>query len=232
LPLLLSRHPFADSTFGVWHITEEEAYFQKGVEITPEEAKDVSTLKELRHTEWWAVRWLLHRLTGVEKRIPLAKTAFSKPFFLDHPDLFCSLSHSQGIIGALVSDVNCGCDLQVFVEKMRRIAPRFLHEKEKKWIETFDLAVQMDLMHLFWTMKEALYKTYGLKELDFKKHIHIPPFEWDGLGNTAPGFIEKDGFSGAYHLFFGKNYLPAAVEEMDTNTPGQAYFWTVCTEKK
>lgn len=233
MPLLFSRHLFSDSTFAVWQIAEPESVFETGMLLTPEEALDVSLLKGLRRAEWWASRWLLHRLTGGGQRLPLAKTAFSKPFFLDRPDLYCSLSHSHGTIGALLSDQNCGCDLQVYVEKMRKIAPRFLHPEEAEWVSQYSMPVQMDLMHLFWTMKEALYKTYSLKALDFKDHIRIGPFDWDGYEGKCIGHIRKGDFKQQYWLIFGKNSLNSLEDgsEPENNQPDIPYYWTVCTEK-
>lgn len=231
MPLLFSRHLYPSNTFAVWQIAEPESKFQTDLPLMQEEIADVVQLKGLRRAEWWASRWLLHHLTGAAQRLPLAKTAFSKPFFLDRPDLYCSLSHSHGIIGALLSDQNCGCDIQLFAEKMRKIAPKFLHTEEAEWISQFNSVVQMDLMHLYWTMKESLYKAYSLKALDFKEHIRIAPFDWDGYEGKCTGSIQKNEFQQQYALMFGKNYLP--VEEIAAGSGDEQnipYYWTICSE--
>jgi hypothetical protein len=66
-----------------------------------------------------------------------------------------------------------------------------------------DSATQFLLLHVFWTAKEALYKHYGLKSLDFRGHIRLEPFEWDESGCPITGWIEKDNFRQAYQLTSG-----------------------------
>lgn len=220
MPLLLTTHPFEHARFGIWQIAEDEAYFREDLPLQPEEETDLARYKGIRRLEWLAGRWLLHKLTGLPERLPLGKNAFAKPFFLDQPELHCSLSHSHGIVGALLADRICGCDLQVLVNKMPRLAPKFLHESEDRFIRQFDPAAQFDLMHVFWTAKESLYKAYGLKELDFRADMRVEPFEWTGDGAKAAGHIRKGDFDQAYRLHFEKAGLP----EPQTG----AFVWTVC----
>lgn len=210
MPLLSSSHPFAGAALGVWQIGEAEAFFRDQLPLSREEELELALLKHLRRLEWLAGRWLLHRLTGAPQRLPLAKNAFSKPFFLDQPDLHCSLSHSHGVVGALLADQNCGCDIQVLVEKMPRLAPKFLNEPESHFVREYHPDEQFDLFHIFWTAKESLYKTYGLKELDFRKHLYVAPFPWDGFSGTTEGIIEKNEFRQVFRLEFEKLTLPDA----------------------
>jgi 4'-phosphopantetheinyl transferase len=219
MPLLLSQHPFPGSAFAVWQIAEEAAFFRDELPLSAEEEAEFVLLKGLRQMEWLAGRWLLHRLSGEAQRLPLAKTAFSKPFFLDRPDLFCSLSHSHGIVGALLSDVNGGCDLQMLVEKMPKIAPKFLSTGESRFVEKHTPHHQFDLMHLIWTAKEALYKAWGLKELDFRTDLHIQAFEWNGSEGASTGLVRKGENRQVYQLCFEKRALPEDAG---------AFVWTVC----
>jgi len=218
MPLLLTTHPFPSATFGVWQIAEEEAYFREDLPLLPDEEAELARYKDIRRLEWLAVRWMLHKLTGLQERLPLGKNAFAKPFFLDRPELHCSLSHSHGIVGALLADRVCGCDLQVLVDKMPQIAHKFLHPEEAAFVQQFTTEKQFDLLHIFWTAKESLYKAYGLKELDFRANMRLEPFEWTGFSADAPGWIQKSGFNQSYRLHFEKMELPDAG----------AFVWTVC----
>ena len=220
MPLLLTTHPFPSATFGVWQIAEEEAYFREDLPLLPEEEAELARYKDIRRLEWLAVRWMLHKLTGLQERLPLGKNAFAKPFFLDRPELHCSLSHSHGIVGALLADRVCGCDLQVLVDKMPQIAHKFLHPEEAAFVQQFTAEKQFDLLHIFWTAKESLYKAYGLKELDFRANMRLEPFDWTGFSAEAPGRIQKAGFNQSYRLHFEKMELPDAG----------AFVWTVCLE--
>jgi 4'-phosphopantetheinyl transferase len=219
MPLLLLRHPVPDTTFGLWQIAEDEAFFRTRLPLEPGEEADVAPLKGVRRLEWLAVRWLLHVLTGVPERVPLTKTAFAKPFFVGRPDWYCSLSHSHGTVGALLAPVNCGCDIQLRVDKMARLAPKFLGPAEAAFVERQPVEQQLDLQHIFWTAKESLYKAYGLKALDFRGDIFVEPFalEPEGRGHST-GRVEKDDVCQDYRLFFEKIELPE----------GRMLWWTVC----
>ena len=229
MPLLLTTHPFPDTTFGLWQIAEEESFFREELPLSPEEESEIARLKnDLRRHEWLASRWLLHKMTGAPQRLPLAKDAFSKPFFPENQHLACSLSHSHGTVGALVlnnqqSTINnqqsCGCDIQVLVEKMPRLASKFLNVEEEEFVASHSAPEQFDLLHVFWTAKESLYKAYGLKALDFRAHMRVEPFKWEENAGTAKGWVEKDNFRQAYRLHFEKIFLPGDAGEL---------VWTVC----
>ncbi|MBL8107789.1 MAG: 4-phosphopantetheinyl transferase family protein, partial [Anaerolineales bacterium] len=109
------------------------------------------------------------------------------------------------------------------VSKMPRLAPKFLHPLEAAFLQKHGNDVQFDLMHVFWTAKESLYKAYGLKELDFRAHMRLRPFQWKGYFGSATGWIHKDDFRQEYRLYFEKNDLPGAENG--------AFVWTVCVEQ-
>lgn len=219
MPLLRTIHPFQSATFAIWQVEEPSLYFEQDLPLSPQELQELTGLRDRRRLEWLASRWLLHKTTGAPQRMPLAKNAFSKPFFLDQPDLYCSLSHSHGMVGALMAAQPCGCDIQVMVEKMPRIAPKFLSTAEAAFIAQHNSPqFQFELFHLYWTAKESIYKHYGLKALDFKAHIVIEALQWDGDTGGAVGRIAKYGQEAQYALKFGKVRIDEA----------QTLIWAVC----
>jgi 4'-phosphopantetheinyl transferase len=221
MPLLLTLHPAPGATFGLWQITESEAFFRDDLPLLPSEMDDLAHYKGIRRLEWLACRWLLHKMTGAAQRIALGKDAFSKPFFLDAPDRHCSLSHSKGSVGALLAPVVCGCDVQVLVDKMPRLAPKFMREEEARFTEGHSIAEQFDLLHLHWTAKESLYKAYGLKALDFRAHLRVEAFMWNGKNGDTRAWIEKDAYRQSFQLHFAK-YEPET---------GPPVVWTVCLQE-
>jgi 4'-phosphopantetheinyl transferase len=217
MPLLLVSKPFPNASFGLWHIAEEEDYFRADLPLSPdEEAEFARHQNPLRRLEWLAGRWLLHKLTDEPERLPLAKDAFSKPFFPENQHLGCSLSHSKGTVGALIVDRGdasetphaLGCDIQRKTVKMSRLSHKFLNEPEQKFVDQFPLDDQLALLHLIWNAKESLYKAYGLKELDFRRHILVQPFEWDGMQGRGAGYIEKGTYRQSFRLIYGQLILP------------------------
>ncbi len=215
MPLLLITHPFHDASFGLWQIAESEDFFRVDLPLRIEEEAELAQHHNpLRRLEWLAGRWLLHKLTDSPQRLPLAKDAFSKPFFPDNQHLACSLSHSKGIVGAYIVAPpsppirgGVGCDIQVLTEKMPAIAHKFLNDSEKEFMESRPLAEYLDLLHLFWTAKECLYKAYGLKELDFRKNMLVEKILWDGQNGQAVGSVKKEGFLQNFQLIFSKIIL-------------------------
>jgi len=208
MPLLLTAHPIEQACFGIWKIDEPESFFHDALPLSPAEEADLQPLKGIRRAEWLAGRYLLHLLTGAQERLPMAKTAFSKPFFLDQPDLYCSLSHSHGIVGALLADMECGCDIQVFVEKMPRLAHKFINDEEFRFVNAFAPPQQFELFHAFWTAKESLYKAYGLRELDFRKHLTLDPFEWTGSEASTAAWIKKGQIHQGFDMLLKKYVMP------------------------
>jgi len=104
------------------------------------------------------------------------------------------------------------------VEKMPRLASKFLNLEEEEFVANHSAPMQFDLLHVFWTAKESLYKAYGLKALDFRAHLRVEPFEWNENRGTARGWVEKNNFRQAYQLQFEKIILPDSGELV----------WTVC----
>lgn len=230
MPLLLIRHPFPDVTFGLWQIAENETYFTNRLPLTDEEFADFNRLKGLRRLEWLASRWLLHLLTGAFERLPMAKNAFSKPFFLKNPEWHCSLSHSQGVVGAMIARQNCGCDLQLKVEKMARLAVKFLHPNEAAFIDQFPPEHQLDLQHVFWTAKESLYKAYGLNAVDFKQELRVDAFEFPVPLGSAKGYILKNSLQQNFTLYFESFHLYPIEQNgfPSIDLPDRTFWWTIC----
>jgi phosphopantetheinyl transferase len=222
--LLFSRNIDENLRFAAWHISEGEAFFRDGLPLSADELSELQQHRNpLRTKEWLASRWLLHQLTGEQVRMPLAKNTYSKPFFVGGTEQFCSLSHSQGMVAALLTDKDCGCDIQVIVEKMPRIAPKFMRPDEFEWVEKRAYSEQLILMHLFWTAKEAMYKAYGQKEVDFKAQLFIEPFEWQTENVViTKGKLDKNGLVIHYQLYMG---MYKSTEE-DINP----FLWTIAVE--
>ncbi len=215
MPMLLLNHPFEGAVFAVWQITEAISFFEGDIELSSEEKSDYEHYSGARKLEWMASRWLLHRISGLEVRMVIDKDEFSKPFFSDHADYSCSLSHSHGVVAALLvkgtplylGSVN-GCDIQILVPKIKNIASKFINEPEFKLIENLEPDPYFDLLHILWTSKESMYKAYGMKLLDFKKNMHVTAFSWNGLIGEATGKVEKGNYTKVFNLQFAKIQIP------------------------
>ncbi|MDH3650914.1 MAG: hypothetical protein OEQ53_14605, partial [Saprospiraceae bacterium] len=132
--------------YGIWEIEEPAPYFEERLMLSPDEANQVMALKGRRQIEWLASRWLLHMISAREKRSDLVKDSYGKPHILGQGD-FISISHTHGFTAAILADKPVGIDVQVRVEKIYRIANKFMNQEE---ITNVNPLRQLDFLHVYW----------------------------------------------------------------------------------
>lgn len=198
MPLYLHEHLQSKGELGLWNIEEEEEWFLHNLLLSPLELRQLGRMKGRRRTEWLAVRQLVHTMSGREKRGAFIKDEFGKPH-LENSDYHISISHSETLAAAIASPVSVGIDIQKIVPKITRIAHKFLRDEERAIIAAHNL---IEHMHFYWGAKEALYKAYGRRELDFREHIFIDPFHLHSPQGEMRGQVIKDEFSAEYQLYF------------------------------
>lgn len=222
MPLILherTNSPEPDSLrneLGLWRISETEAELRNGLQLYPAELRQLKGIKgEGRRCEFLAARNLLHQMSGRKDRGALVKDEFGKPH-LEHSTLHISISHTENLSAAIAHTHPCGVDVQVFVTKIGRLAHRIMGEKETAFLTD---ANRLIFQHLVWGAKEAMYKAYGRREIDFREHLLVDlediPLE---KGHTK-GYLKKDDLQKVYQLdyriFEGNYMLVVAVEVMD-----------------
>lgn len=158
---------FPDSSWMIWEITENEAYFNQ----IPDSWKITlpsNHALELKRLESLAARFCLWQLVKnpIGHELVLVKSSNNRPFFQDS-DWKLSISHSYPYVAAAISkQKNIGIDLEKKTRNIQKVAPRFLSTTELEWSE-------MDSKKLLaaWTVKEAIYKAQHQAGLDFRKEI-------------------------------------------------------------
>lgn len=188
MPIIFKKQ-ISSNIVAVWHITEQEDFFLPKLSLSFDEMTELSLIKGKKRMEWLAARYLVHILLGSEERICWVKDDFGKPY-LAGKNIFFNISHSGEMAAAIIGKQEVGIDIQIFTPKIARIASKFMREKDLQHIPEENL---LAYLHLFWAAKEALYKAYGRRELDFKEHIFV-----DFDRNVLPydrffdGFIQKN----------------------------------------
>ena len=98
---------------------------------------------------------------------------------------------------------DCGIDMEEITERIQRIQGKFMRPDEEAF-----LADDLKGLYMLWCAKEAMYKYYGFKALDFKQHIKLDyaPLQENG---TLIGHIHKDDYLRTIELeySFFDNYL-------------------------
>jgi phosphopantetheinyl transferase len=125
-----------------------------------------SRINELRKVEFLGVRRLRTKL-NLQSAIKYLESG--KPFLCDQLDTFISISHSKNYCALGTSLKEIGIDIEEINPRIDRIASRFLHDNERRFIGEQTL---LDLTKL-WTMKEAMFKLNKRSGIEFKSELVI-----------------------------------------------------------
>ncbi|CAH1001699.1 hypothetical protein LEM8419_02605 [Neolewinella maritima] len=170
MPLYFHDALLPPGEWGLWSITESEHELRGHVHLSTAEQHQLLLIKGAeRRREFLAARLLLHRMSGRSTRAELVKDSDGKPHLPDS-DFFVSISHTVGYSAAVAHPRPCGIDVQRIVPRIRRLAPKFVGETEWSQLTETDELVQL---HLIWAAKEAMYKAYGRRQLDFRRDLVV-----------------------------------------------------------
>lgn len=131
-----------------------------------------------RRLEWLSVRALLFRLLGEHKEVCYLPSG--KPYLADY-SYFISISHTKGYVAVILSDkVSVGIDIEQYGQRVHRVAHKYMREDEPVRLYKEDAAWSL-LLH--WSAKEVMFKCMDTDEVDFRRHLHIEPFELQEQGD-------------------------------------------------
>jgi phosphopantetheinyl transferase len=181
---------------GVWSIIEPLSWFEERLVLSESEQSEVAILAERKRLEWFAGRWLLHVLLQQEDRAISLKDEFGKPYLLNST-LHISLSHSGNKAAVIISPKPVGIDIQYFTPKIERIERKFMRIEESNCLSA---KYRLEHLHVFWGAKESLYKAYGKRELEFREHIIVAPFDYDLSKGITKGQVQKADFCESYAI--------------------------------
>lgn len=166
------QHSGENYLWGIWKMDET---LEELLSILPHREKYEESLKRFtashRRLEWLAVRVLLYRLLGEERKICYYPSG--KPFFEDHSG-FISISHTRGYVAVILSkESEVGIDIEQYGHRVEKVAHKFMREDEK--ISSY-LNEDVWGLLLHWSAKEVMFKCMNESEVDFRRHLKIEPF--------------------------------------------------------
>ena len=198
MPIFHQQQLREKGELGLWQIEEPEEWFLERLSLHENEQAQLDKIKGHRRIEWLAARQLVHQMSGRERRGIFIKDEFGKPH-LENTDWQISISHSRHIAAAIASPANVGIDIQKIVPKITRLIPKFMRPAEQESLEEASFLLHA---HVYWGAKEALYKAYGRKELNFCQHILLEPFPYHQQGGICEGEILKGAFAARYQIHY------------------------------
>lgn len=188
---------------GIWKITEDYEELVQGLDLDARQLEALESFKSIsRKVEWLSVRALLSDLTSPDTRI--VYNGDRKPFLEDR-SYNISISHSDELTSILLSrNRRVGIDLEHMTHRIELLASKFLNDTEQV---TDDPFLKRYHLYLHWCAKEALYKICDKKNLNFKEHLIIHPFELRDEGRIM-GTVRNEYIHESFDLryFLLENY--------------------------
>ena len=185
MPLFYQQNINETTRLGVWKITETEDFFLQKVPLQ----RNIShPHKRLQHL---AGRYLLPFLFPDFPNEEIAIADTRKPYLPDEQYHF-SISHCGDYAAALVSSqYRVGIDIEIMTPRIHRIKEKFLHPAELSFVHQAPDAMQVPILTLLWSVKEAMYKWWGLGAVDFSEELWIKPFEWTTIGALDTNLLKN-----------------------------------------
>jgi phosphopantetheinyl transferase len=158
---------------------------------------DLSELKTIKSTnrkiEWMSIRSLFLKIDPDFSDIYY--DSHRKPF-LRNQDHHISISHSHHRVAVFLDKKHiCGVDLQHLTPKISRIKEKFLKPEE---LDRF--AHDVKTLTLLWSIKEALFKIYGKKDIYLKDDISVTSLNFSNNEGNANARFDFEKNEHIYNL--------------------------------
>jgi phosphopantetheinyl transferase (holo-ACP synthase) len=179
----------------VWKASETEEDLLSLRRLSVSEQSHLQGLKNpQKRLHWLAYRVLLRDMLGGDFEINYLENG--KPVLIS-PQKFLSVSHSKDFAAVFLSDThNVGIDIEKISDRIQKVYPRFLNEKEQQNSDLSDSA----LLHFYWGAKEAVYKMFSPHRLLFAEQIHVDSIDWES--QRAVAAIKTAHFQAKVHVIY------------------------------
>ena len=139
------------------------------------EFADVNQLSAKRDIEKQGKQFLINQLLNGQSKVD--NDCNGKPYLINDTR-HISVSHSHDKLAIIINTNEVtGIDIELIRDKILRVKHKFLSDKEQ-----IDAGNDVEKLLIYWAAKETLYKIYGLKEVDFIKHLAVDTFTLETKG--------------------------------------------------
>jgi phosphopantetheinyl transferase len=168
--ILYTRDVDGPAILGAWEIKENTAELLSGLHLSQPEMELYLTFRtETRRLQWLAYRRLLKELTG-PGNYTIHYDEAGKPF-LSGLSRHISVTHTGSFAGVILSTkARVGIDMEEVRPRIEKVKEKFLSEDE---ISSIPEHLNLDYLTLGWCAKEALYKMYGYRSMDFRDNMKL-----------------------------------------------------------
>jgi phosphopantetheinyl transferase len=185
---------------GFWKITETAEELLQKYNPDAKENELISGMNPLRQSHYLACRVLAK---SFYPELIISKDEKGKPHF-NNSTVHFSWSHSGNYAAAIFNtEESTGIDIETVQPRILKIEDKFCNATDKQHIHR---TRHVESLLLIWGAKESMFKHYGKKEVDFKKHMSISAFDIAEEGRFTAKFHkddEKAEFLCEYSIFDG-----------------------------
>jgi 4'-phosphopantetheinyl transferase len=156
-----------DPLVGIWKIEEEEDFFEGKIDFQP---KSTNSNKRIQQ---YASRLILEKLSPGFPLNQISIRNGGKPSLEGSPVQF-NVSHTnEYAAGIICKEKQVGIDIEKIDVRVCRVMKKFLNTDELQSVSLLDETEKISLLTLYWSIKETVYKWWGLGFVDFANQIHI-----------------------------------------------------------
>jgi phosphopantetheinyl transferase len=196
MPLFKSILHNSKTEILVWKITETLEQLLLEVILNEKSKARLAGMKSVSHQcGFLSVRKLLQEKGYTD--FDLYYDEFGKPHLNDGRHI--SISHSHEFSTIILSDQNCGIDLEMQREKIITIAHKFA-EHEFEFLKDVGEKNYIRQLTVIWGAKEAVFKIRNEVGISFKDHIHVAPFSIEMMQSVA--LLKFGSLNMNYNIFF------------------------------
>jgi phosphopantetheinyl transferase len=168
--------------YAIWKISESVEELQSAISLREsEETLYQSFVAESRKKQWLAYRILIRELLKPQE-FPVEYDSSGKPY-LAGSDFHISVTHTDDLAAVIISRfMKVGIDIERIRPRIEKVRDKFISEEESLKIGK---ERELEQLTLAWCAKEALYKLYGQRNLDFRENIRVEIPAFAGTRFTA-----------------------------------------------
>jgi phosphopantetheinyl transferase len=153
-------------SIAIWQIEETEEFFWNFLHLFPEDELKIKNIKlQQVRLQKLACRVALAQLLG-NNGIGITYSSTGQPQLKDH---YISFSQTKNTVAVALADIPVGIDIEEVTPRILKLYPRFMSPREIADCDTNNL---QDLYY-YWCAKEAMYKWFAKKNLDFIEDLEV-----------------------------------------------------------
>jgi 4'-phosphopantetheinyl transferase len=174
MPQIFSTNLHPSGNLLLWKVEEESDWFKEQLDLVPDLWVEYDSLvnDSIRH-RWLASRFAVQQVAQ-QSPLDVIKDQSGRPFLgVERKPL--SLSHCEGFVAAIHSDVSVGIDVERISSRVQKIKNYFMRDEELDL-----LGEENEALILAWSAKESIYKWLGEKHLGYKSQLCIRSIDFMG----------------------------------------------------